>query len=73
MQQNANGSVGMGTEIEDQEDMRNRINVMQDLSVMNTDMDEDLQTIDKNESLLDREPFLSSTKQLTRDVPVFNR
>jgi hypothetical protein len=32
----------MGTEIEDQEDMRNRINVMQDLSVMNTDMDEDL-------------------------------
>jgi hypothetical protein len=30
--------------------MRNRINVMQDLSVMNTDMDEDLQTIDKNES-----------------------
>ncbi len=53
----------MGTEIEDQEDMRNRINVMQDLSVMNTDMDEDLQTIDKNESLLDREPFLSSTKQ----------
>lgn len=62
MQLNANGSVGIGTEIEDQEDMRNRIKVMQDLSVMNTDMDEDLQTIDKNESLLDREPFLSSTK-----------
>ena len=62
MFKNVNGSVGNGTEFEEQEDMRNQINVMQDLSVMNTDMDEDLQTIDKNESFLDREPFLSSTK-----------
>lgn len=42
MFKNVNGSVGNGTEFEEQEDMRNRINVMQDLSVMNTDMDEDL-------------------------------
>lgn len=45
---------------------------MQDLSVMNTDLDEDIQTIDKNESQIDREPFLSSKKQESWQVPVFN-